>query len=157
MYSNIDTVDQLQARVKVLQEQQAAEWKEMKSQVKDQYELLKPANLIRNAFGDLSDSLSLNLNPEADILREGAAMASGMIANAILSGSKNKSLKKWLALALFTGATYIITNYREEIIDAGNKVVTFVSDRLNNAKVRRAARKARNEAMEEMDDDMEMD
>jgi len=157
MYSNIDTVDQLQARVKVLQEQQAAEWKEMKSQVKDQYELLKPANLIRNAFGDLSDSLSLNLNPEADILREGAAMASSMIANAILSGSKNKSLKKWLALALFTGATYIITNYREEIIDAGNKVVTFVSDRLNNAKVRRAARKARNEAMEEMDDDMEMD
>ena len=157
MYSNIDTVDQLQARVKVLQEQQAAEWKEMKSQVKDQYELLKPANLIRNAFGDLSDSLSLNLNPEADILREGAAMASSMIANAILSGSKNKSLKKWLALALFTDATYIITNYREEIIDAGNKVVTFVSDRLNNAKVRRAARKARNEAMEEMDDDMEMD
>lgn len=157
MYSNIDTIDQLQARVKVLEEQQAAEWKEMKSQVKDQYERLKPANLIRNAFGDLSDNLSLNLNPDADILREGAAMASSMIANAILSGSKNKSLKKWLALALFTAATYFITNYREEIIETGNKAVAFVSDRLNNAKVRRAARKARKEAMEEMDDDMEMD
>lgn len=157
MYSNIDTIDQLQARVKVLEEQQVAEWKEMKSQVKDQYERLKPANLIRNAFGDLSDNLSLNLNPDADILREGAAMASSMIANAILSGSKNKSLKKWLALALFTAATYFITNYREEIIETGNKAVAFVSDRLNNAKVRRAARKARKEAMEEMDDDMEMD
>lgn len=157
MYSNIDTVDQLQARMKVLEEQQAAEWKEMKSRVKDQYERLKPANLIRNAFGDLSDNLSLNLNPDADILREGAAMASGMLVNAILGKSKNKSLKKWVTLAVFTAATYFITNYREEIIDAGNKAVAFVTDRLNNAKVRRAARKARKEAMEEMDDDMNMD
>ncbi len=157
MYSNIDTVDQLQARVKVLEEQQAAEWKEMKSKVKDQYERLKPANLIRNAFGDLSDNLNLNFNPESDFLREGAAMASSMIVNAVLSGSKNKSLKKWVTLAVFTAATYFITNYREEIIEAGNKAVGFVSDRLNNAKVRRAARKARKEAMEEMDDDMDMD
>lgn len=157
MYSNIDTVDQLQARVKVLQEQQAAEWKGMKTQVKDQYERLKPANLIRNAFGDLSDNLNLNFNPESDFLREGAAMASSMIVNAVLSGSKNKSLKKWVTLAVFTAATYFITNYREEIIEAGNKVITFASDRLNNAKARRAARKARKEAMEEMDDDMDMD
>jgi hypothetical protein len=157
MYSNIDTIDQLHARVKVLEEQQAAQWMEMKDQVHDQYERLKPANLIHNAFGDLSDSLSLNLNPDADILREGAAMASGMLVNALLGKSKNKSLKKWATLAVFTVATYFITNFREEIIEAGNKAVAFVSDRLNNAKVGRAARKARKEAEAEMDDDMEMD
>ena len=147
MYSNIDTIDQLRARVQVLEQQKAAEWKVMKARVNDQYDRLKPANLIKNAFGDLSDNL--NLNQDGDILREGAALASGMIVNAIMSGSKNKALKKWLSIALFSVATYFITRHRDDIVNAGNKVVNFITDKLNNAQTKRAARKAREEAEEE--------
>jgi hypothetical protein len=147
MYSNIDTIEQLNARVQVLEQQRAAEWKEMKDRVNEQYERLKPANLIKNAFGDLSDNL--NLNQDGDILREGAALASGMIVNAVMSGSKNKALKKWLSVALFSVATYFITRHREDIVNAANKVVNFITDKLNSAQTRRAARKAREEAEEE--------
>ena len=148
---NIKGIEELRARMQVLELQQGAQWKEMKSGVSDTYERLKPANLIRNAFDGLADTV----DPDSDILKEGAAMLSGMIVNSIMSGSKNKPLKRWLTLALFSVASYFIAHYREDIVDAGNKVVSYISDRMNNVKVKRAARKARKEAMQEMDDDMD--
>lgn len=158
MYSSIDNIEQLQARVKVLEQQQAEEWLELKSQVHDQYERLKPANLIRNAFGGLSDNL--NFNPDGDILRDGAALVSGMIVNSVMAGSKNKTLKKTLSVALFSVAMYFITRYREEIIQGGNNVMDFITDRVDKIKDNIAAnmaerRKGRKD--EDDDDDSDMD
>jgi len=155
MYSNIDSIEQLRDRVKVLEQQQDDQWMELKGAVHDQYERLKPANLIRNAFDGLTDNL--NFNPEGDTLRDGAALVSGMIVNTIMSGSKNKNLKKTLSIALFSIAMYFITRHREEILTAGNKVMEFISDRVDQIRTKSAMRKARKEAMEEMDEDMEMD
>ena len=154
MYNAIDTIEQLRARVQVLEQQQDVEWMEMKKAVRDQYESLKPANLIRNAFDGLSDNL--NFNPEGDMLRDGAALVSGMLVNSVMAGSKNKTLKKTLSIALFSVAMYIITRYREDIIEGGNNVMDFISDRVDKMKTNMAARKARREAEEETDDDMDM-
>jgi len=151
MYSNIDTIDQLRARVQELEQQQKAEWKEMRNEVREQYERLKPANLIRNAFDDLTGNFKIN--PEADILNEGAGLVTGMLVNTIMSGSKNKALKKWLSVALFSVATYFISRHREDILNAGNKVMAFISDRMDMARANRAARKARKEAEDDMDDE----
>lgn len=155
MYNNIDTIEQLRARIQVLEQQQDVEWMEMKKAVRDQYERLKPANLIRNAFDGLSDNL--NFKPEGDILREGAALVSGMLVNSIMAGSKNKTLKKTLSVALFSVAMYFITRYKEDILQGGNNVLDFISDRVDKIKTNMAARKARRESEEEMDDDMDMD
>ena len=155
MYSNINTIDQLRARVEELEKEQLAGWMEIKNSVHDTYERLKPANLIRNAIDGFSDNL--NISADGDILREGAALVSGVIVNTVMSGTKNKKLKKTLTIALFSVAMYFITQHREEIMNAGNKVVDFVTDKINTFKAKSAARKARKEAMEEMDDDMDMD
>ena len=155
MYSNINTIDQLRARVEELEKQQLVGWLTIKDTVQDQYERLKPANLIRNAIDGFSDNL--NISADGDILREGAALVSGVIVNTVMSGTKNKKLKKTLTIALFSVAMYFITQHREEIMNAGNKVVDFVTDKINTFKAKSAARKARKEAMEEMDDDMDMD
>jgi len=155
MYSNINTIDQLRARVEELEKQQLVGWLTIKDTVQDQYERLKPANLIRNAIDGFSEKL--NIKPDGDILREGAALVSGVLVNVALPGSKNKKLKKTLTIAVFSIAMYFITQHREEILNAGNKVVDFVTDKINTFKARQAARKARKEAEREGDDDEEFD
>lgn len=152
---DIDGIDELRARVKVLEQQKAAEWKEMKDRVNDQYDRLKPANLIRNAFEDLTGNLNQNLNADGDMLKDGAALLSGMVVNAMMSGSKNKSLKKWLTFALFSIATYFITRHREEIVEAGHKVMDFVSDKLDQMKQKAGERAERRRAKREAEAEAE--
>ncbi len=152
---NIDGIDELRARVKVLEQQQKDEWKEMRNEVREQYESLKPANLIRNAFDDLTGNFKIN--PEADILNEGAGLVTGMLVNTIMSGSKNKALKKWLSVALFSVATYFISRHRDDILNAANKAMDFISDRVEQFKANSAARKARKEAEEDMEDETDDD
>jgi predicted PurR-regulated permease PerM len=126
----IKGIDELQARVKLLEQQRAAEWKGMKSQVRDQYERLKPANLIRSAFDGLAESI----DPNSDILQEGAALVSGMVVNSIMSGSKNKPLKKWLTLLVFSVASYFLAKHREEITEAIQKALKQVSEKIRPGK-----------------------
>lgn len=146
---HIKDIDQLRARVQALEQQQAAEWKELKSRVHDQYERIKPANLLRTAFEGLTDAQ----DPQADILKDGAAMASSMLVNTIMAGSKNKPLKKWVTLIVFSIVNYFVTQHRDDIVQAGHKVVDFVSDRLkkvqDKAEGRRARKKSRAEEEEE--------
>lgn len=146
---HIKDIDQLRARVQALEQQQATEWKELKSRVHDQYERIKPANLLRTAFEGLTDAQ----DPQADILKDGAAMASSMLVNTIMAGSKNKPLKKWVTLIVFSIVNYFVTQHRDDIVQAGHKVVDFVSDRLkkvqDKAEGRRARKKARAEEEEE--------
>ena len=146
---HIKDIDQLRARVQALEQQQATEWKELKSRVHDQYERIKPANLLRTAFEGLTDAQ----DPQADILKDGAAMASSMLVNTIMAGSKNKPLKKWVTLIVFSIVNYFVTQHRDDIVQAGHKVVDFVSDRLkkvqDKAEGRRARKKSRAEEEEE--------
>ncbi|MDZ4747606.1 MAG: hypothetical protein SH808_03915 [Saprospiraceae bacterium] len=143
--NEIINIDQLQARVQELEREQDASWKGLKDGVKEQYERIKPVNLIKNAFAGITDSI----DSESDILKEGAALASGLIANAIMSGSKNKPLKRWITLALFSAATYLITRYQDEILEAGNNVMHFVTEKINRFKENGERRRAEREAKEE--------
>ncbi len=150
----ITDIDQLQARVQELEKDQDIQWKRLKDNVKEQYENIKPINLIKNAFAGLTDSI----DTEADVLKEGAALASGLIANAIMSGSKNKPLKRWVTLALFSAATYLLTRYQHEIIEAGHNVMEYVTEKVNrfkdNLERKRAERKAEQEEEEQEEEDV---
>jgi hypothetical protein len=123
---NISGIDQLNARVLELQQQQALEWKKMKGALNMQYDRLNPANFIQNAFSGLADSL----DPDSDILQDGAAVVSGMVVNSIMSGYKNKPLKKWLTLVLFTAVSYVLSKHKEEILEGGHKLMAYITDKL---------------------------
>ena len=148
--TEITTIDQLQARVQELERDQDIQWKQLKDNVKEQYENIKPINLIKNAFSGLTD----NIDSESDILKEGAALASGLIANAIMSGSKNKPMKRWVTLALFSAATYLITRYQDEIIAAGHNVMEFVAKKVDQFKANMDRKRAEKEAEEEEEEDV---
>ena len=148
--TEITNIDQLQARVQELERDQNLQWKQLKDSVKEQYENIKPINLIKNAFSGLTDSI----DNESDILKEGAALASGLIANAIMSGSKNKPMKRWVTLALFSAATYLITRYQDEIIAAGHNVMEFVTKKVDQFKANMERKRAEKEAEEEEEEDV---
>ena len=148
--TEITNIDQLQARVQELERDQDIQWKQLKDNVKEQYENIKPINLIKNAFSGLTDSI----DNESDILKEGAALASGLIANAIMSGSKNKPLKRWITLALFSAATYLISKYQDEIIEAGQNVMQYVTEKVNRFKENMERKRAAREADEEEEEDV---
>lgn len=148
--TEITTIDQLQARVQELERDQDIQWKQLKDNVKQQYENIKPINLIKNAFSGLTD----NIDNESDILKEGAALASGLIANAIMSGSKNKPMKRWVTLALFSAATYLISRYQDEIIAAGHNVMEFVAKKVDQFKANMDRKRAEKEAEEEEEEDV---
>lgn len=148
---HIKDIEQLRARVQVLEQQQASEWKELKSRVQDQYERIKPSNLIRTAFEGLTDAR----DPQADILKDGAAMASSMLVNSIMAGSKNKPLKKWVTLIVFSIVNYFVTQHRDDIVQVGHKVVDFVSDRLKKVQDRAEDRSSRKKVMDEEEEEGE--
>ena len=148
--TEITDIDMLQARVQELERDQDIQWKQLKDNVKQQYENIKPINLIKNAFSGLTD----NIDSESDILKEGAALASGLIANAIMSGSKNKPMKRWVTLALFSAATYLITRYQDEIIAAGHNVMEFVAKKVDQFKANMDRKRAEKEAEEEEEEDV---
>lgn len=137
--NSIKDIEMLRARVQALEQQQAEEWKALRSRVQDQYERIKPSNLLRTAFEGLTDAQ----DPQADILKDGAAMASSMLVNTIMAGSKNKPLKKWVTLIVFSIVNYFVTQHRDDIIQAGHKVVDFVSDRLKKVQDKAEGRSAR--------------
>ena len=148
--TEITDIDMLQARVQELERDQDIQWKQLKDNVKQQYENIKPINLIKNAFSGLTDSI----DNESDILKEGAALASGLIANAIMSGSKNKPMKRWVTLALFSAATYLITRYQDEIIAAGHNVMEFVAKKVDQFKANMDRKRAEKEAEEEEEENV---
>jgi len=146
---NINDIEELRERVKMLELQRKVEWKAIKERVTNQYDQLRPSTLIHNAFSSMAETLG----EDADVLKEGAALASGLVVNAIMSGSKNKSLKKWVTLVVFSIVTYFVSKHREDILEAGEKVVNNISDRLNKMKAKRAERKRQREAEEEEEDE----
>lgn len=146
---NVNDIDELRERLKLLELQRKLEWQAIKDRVSNQYEQLKPSNLIHNAFSNVSQSLG----EDSDILKEGAAIVSGLAVNAIMKGSKNKPLKKWVTLVIFSVVSYLVTKHREDILEAGEKLVENISDRLEKMKAKRAERKRRREAEEQEGDD----
>lgn len=148
--TKITDIDQLQARVQELEKEQDQQWKLLKGNVRQQYENIKPVNLIKNAFAGFTDSI----DSESDILKEGAALASGLIANAIMSGSKNKPMKRWITLAIFSAATYLISRYQDEIIEAGQNVMQYISEKVNQFKENIERRRAARDAEEEEEEDV---
>ena len=71
-----------------------------------------------------------------------------------MSGSKNKPMKRWVTLALFSAATYLITRYQDEIIAAGHNVMEFVAKKVDQFKANMDRKRAEKEAEEEEEEDV---
>jgi hypothetical protein len=128
--TTIKTPDQLEERIRELQQQRRQQWSGLKNNVNGTVENLKPANLIRNAFSGITEKVDL----KSDVLQAGVSLAAGMIINLILGRTKNKPLKKGLKVVLIFAITSYVAKHRDEIIEMGSSLIQKVKDTLSKDK-----------------------
>lgn len=147
--TTIKTPDQLEERIRELQQQKHQQWTGLKSNVHGTVENLKPANLIRNAFSGITEKVDL----KSDVLQAGVSLAAGMIINLILGRTKNKPLKKGLKVVLIFAITSYVAKHRDEIIEMGSSLIQKVKDKLSKDKNEEEEGNERPEESEESQDE----
>ena len=93
----------LKEAIALLKLKQAEDLMQLKDQYYDTYESLKPVNLIKNAFGQLTTITEFKGN----ILNSVIGIASGYITKKVLLGSTHNPIKKVLGTIL----QFAITNF----------------------------------------------
>ncbi|MFV8355891.1 hypothetical protein ACNQGB_06885 [Flavobacterium sp. XS1P32] len=93
----------LKEAIALLKVKQAEDLMQLKDQYYDTYESLKPVNLIKNAFGQLTTTTEFKGN----ILNSVIGIASGYVTKKVLLGSTHNPIKKVLGTIL----QFAITNF----------------------------------------------
>ena len=104
-------MDELRASIVLLEAKQAEEGALLKEQFKITYESLKPANLIKNALGELTDSTDF----KPDLMGETLSLAIGYLSKKAVVGSSTNPLRKIFGTLLQMGVTSVISNNAEGI------------------------------------------
>lgn len=94
----------LRERIGLLQNQQAHELRLLKEQLHDTYETLKPINLIKNTFHEVTSS------PEVknSLVNNAIGLATGYLSKKVLIGATRNPFKKILgAIVEFSIASFV--------------------------------------------------
>jgi Mg2+ and Co2+ transporter CorA len=94
---------QLDKAIAILEQKQRVELVELKDQINVFYEELKPNNLIKSIFNNVSSSSVLNSN----VLNSTLSLASGYISGKLVNNPTNNILKKIAGY----GLQYVLTNF----------------------------------------------
>jgi len=101
----------LKESIRLLEIRQAEEGLALKIQFKETYESLKPANLIKSTFNDLTSSIEIKNSLFESIL----SILTGYLSSKIIAGSKSNPLMKVLGALLQFGVTKLISNNAESV------------------------------------------
>lgn len=105
----IYTIDALNQRIKLLEDQQDKEWCEIKEEVGDIKENLKPTNLIRNAVGELNEAIGL----KSELAQSAISIGIGYLAKQIVIGKTESTFKNILGSVLQLAVTTLVSKPRE--------------------------------------------
>lgn len=104
---NISSRDELKNAIQVLEAEQAVHLLEMKKKFLLIYESMKPVNLIKNTFKDISSSPHLVTN----LLGAAIWLATGFLSKKAVIGQSNSALRKVLAYAVQFGVSSLSVKY----------------------------------------------
>ena len=105
----------LKQRIMILEQRQAFEDQELKLQFNEAYQQLKPLNLIKNTFKDISSNPAI----KSELMRSLLGIASGFFANRLLLGSSAGIIKKLGGLAIEFGLLKVLNENSDNIKSAG--------------------------------------
>lgn len=106
---DIYTIDTLNQRIKFLEEQQDKEWFEIKDEIGDIKDNLKPTNLIRNAVGELNEAIGL----KSEIAQSAISIGIGYLAKKIVIGKTDSTFKNILGSILQLAVTTLVSKPHE--------------------------------------------
>ncbi|MEL1252438.1 hypothetical protein AAEO57_01515 [Flavobacterium sp. DGU38] len=107
--NTIQTIDALNQQIKLLEGQQDREWCEIKDEIGDIKEILKPTNLIRNAVGELNEAIGL----KSELAQSAINIGIGYLAKKIVIGKTDSAFKNILGSILQVAVTTLVTKPAE--------------------------------------------
>jgi hypothetical protein len=107
---DIYTIDTLNQRIKLLEEQQDKEWSEIKEEIGDIKENLRPTNLIRNAVSEINGAIGL----KSEIAQSAISIGIGYLAKKIVIGKTESTFKNILGTVLQLAVTTLVSKPHDE-------------------------------------------
>jgi hypothetical protein len=114
----ITSLKELRYEIESLEAEQIIKGQFLKEQLYITYESLKPINLIRRTFKDLTSSQYLIDNIPGTIM----GMVSGYLSRKIVTGGSSNILRKLIGSFLQFGVTNVVAKNSEVIKNAGMSV-----------------------------------
>ncbi len=116
----ITSVEELKKAILLLEIKQANEGVQLKEQLLVTYESLKPINLIKKIFTDITSSPDL----KKDLLGTTVSLAAGYLSKKVAVGSTHNPIKQILGTLLQLGVTNIVSKNSDGIKNIGMKILS---------------------------------
>jgi hypothetical protein len=116
----ITSVEELKKAILLLEIKQANEVVQLKEQLLVTYESLKPINLIKKIFTDITSSPDL----KKDLLGTTISLAAGYLSKKVAVGSTHNPIKQILGTLLQLGVTNIVSKNSDGIKTIGMKILS---------------------------------
>lgn len=121
---NINSHINLAEQIKRLEQKQLAQNRLLKAQLHIVFESIKPINIIKSAFSDISESKDLKEN----IIDTSMAMASGYVTKKIFEHGSKNVFKRLLGTAIMFGVTTMVERHPDALKMIGQRIFNFVTN-----------------------------
>jgi hypothetical protein len=105
----IYTIDSLNQKIKLLETQQDREWCDIKDEIDEIKENLKPLNLIRNTFEEVNEAVGF----KSDLAQSAISIGIGYLAKKLVIGKTDSTFKNILGSVLQLAVTTLISKPSE--------------------------------------------
>jgi hypothetical protein len=116
----IYTIDQLNQRIKFLENRQDAEWCSIKDEIEDIKENLKPLNLIRNTVEEINETVGF----KSQIAQSAISIGIGYLAKRFIVGKGDSMFKGILGSIVQLVVTNLVSKPKHESSDASSEEET---------------------------------
>lgn len=113
----IYTIDSLNQKIKFLEDQQDREWCEIKDEIDEIKENLKPLNLIRNTFEEVNEAVGF----KSDLAQSAISIGIGYLAKKLVIGKTDSTFKNILGSVLQLAVTTLISKPVDHSHEASSK------------------------------------
>lgn len=124
--------DNLKEAISLLKKKQTLELKLLKEQVNTIHESIKPVNLIKNAFHQITSAPDIKDNILGSVL----GLATGFVSKKLFVGGSHNPITKVIGALLEMGVTNVTSKNSDTIKSIGEKVVQFVLKRTDKSKLK---------------------
>jgi hypothetical protein len=111
--NNINHIETLQEAIQLLKMQQAGQLDLLKEQYRNTYEHLKPINILKRSFNQLTSTADFKGSVVSNIV----GIGTGYLTKKVLLGSTPNIFKKVLGTLLQLAITNVVTKRTEKSID----------------------------------------
>ncbi|MEN2412917.1 hypothetical protein [Flavobacterium mesophilum] len=109
----IYTIDQLNQRIKLLEDRQDAEWCSIKDEIDDIKENLKPLNLIRNTVEEINETVGF----KSHLAQSAISIGIGYLAKRFIVGKSDSMFKGILGSIVQLVITNLVSKPHQESSD----------------------------------------